>query len=183
MTKRVTFLRTGVEDDPIETIIGDILTVHSINGHIASLQEVEEELRAHGRLGSIGSDVEQIRSRVAARIHASRRASALRRPSVDDDPGNVHRFPSCQDLDKASPYDLCLMYSTGDLLEKDIVRVLTGFDYGTPLAPEFGRSEPASQNTWQEVEDALSDKLIERSVYAILRESRSANLGPDRPAQ
>jgi len=57
VAKTLAFLGTGVANDPIETIIGDILMVHSTYGHIASVQEVEEELRAPGRVGSIPSDM------------------------------------------------------------------------------------------------------------------------------
>jgi hypothetical protein len=182
VTKRLSILRSGVVDDPIETIVGDILMVHAINGHIASVQEIEEELRAIGRLGPVDSDINQIRSAVASRIRATERATDARSGSVDGTPARAPRTPSVQDLEASSPYDLCLMYSEGDLLENDLIRRLRSFAYGMPPSEGLGRREPDSPSAWQEIEDALADKLIERGVYAILRENHSATHKPGRPA-
>lgn len=122
---------------------------------------------------------DQIRSRMAAKIRASESVANSRRHSVVDKLGPVPQAPSAQTLSDASPYDLCLMYSRGDLLKMDLIRLLVSFDCATPAASDPGRSESGTPNTWQEVEEALADRVIEPGLYAIFRESFSSVHGPN----
>lgn len=75
----------------------------------------------------------------------------------------------------AGPYEICQRYAVGQLGREQAIEELTRWEYPPVPEPDWLEDvvEPAPAGSWEEMEDALDDGLIDDEMYEVVLRGRS----------